>query len=314
MAKAAGQIIHVSQELGGKTLGAVLKQKLRVSWGEAEMRVFERRVAVHGNLCLDPARRLKTGDVVNLLDTPAAKPKEAKDLDIVYQDRDVVVVDKPAGIVSVREPRESKMSRERRERQPTLDELLTKRLSRPHDRGKTIFPVHRLDRDTSGLMIFARNAGAERELIRRFQAHDIDRVYAAVTRNGPPPRRTANTLIVRDRGDGKRGSLKPGQSDERAQRAITHVQPSGNIGELGLVECRLETGRTHQIRIHLSELGHPICGDKLYGSGKEADPPPRQALHARFLGFAHPKTGQPLFFERDWPADLADWLYPNRRR
>ncbi len=314
MAKADGQVLHVKPDDAGKTLGSVVKRRLKVSWAEAEMRVMDRRVAVHGNLCLDPARRLKAGDVINLLDRPAAKPAEARDLDVVFEDRDLVIVNKPAGVVSAREPREGQMSGRRRERQPTLDELVAKRIRRPHDRGKVVFPVHRLDRDTSGLMVFARNPEAEKDLVRQFQAHALDRVYVAIVLNGQPPRRKVETMLVRDRGDGNRGSLPAGGEDKSAKKAITHVRPAGKVGDRGVVECKLETGRTHQIRIHLSELGHPVCGDKLYGERGEPDPPPRQALHAKILGFDHPRTGRPLYFERDLPADLWDWLYPHRRR
>ena len=306
---ARGDVIHVPDDEDGKTLAAVLKRALKLSWGEAEVRIMNRHVAVHGNLCLDPARRLKKGDVINLLDQAAEKPPEPEDLSVLFSDRHLVVVDKPAGLVSAREPRESGMSAKRRERQPTLNELLDKRFRRPHDRGNAIFAVHRLDRDTSGLMLFARTPDAEASLVSMFQAHDLQRAYLAVTLNGPPPSRVVDTLITRDRGDGKRGSLRSGQTAADAKRALTRVEPAGHLSRnRGLADCALETGRTHQIRIHLSEIGHPVCGDKIYGDRNETDPPPRQALHARRLAFDHPINRRPMEFESGWPRDIERWL------
>ncbi len=103
-------------------------------------------------------------------------------------------------------------------------------------------------------------------------------------------------MIVRDRGDGRRGSLPAGREDASAKRAVTHVRPAGKVGERGIVECTLETGRTHQIRIHLSELGHPVCGDRTYGDKGETNPPPRHALHA---------TDARLFASDDRQADVV---------
>jgi 23S rRNA pseudouridine1911/1915/1917 synthase len=305
-----GGAFHVDETLAGKTLADAVRRAAGVSWGEAERRILGRLVAVHGNACFDPARRLKRGDVVNLLDHAAAKPPEAGDLDVLFQDRHLAVIDKPAGLVSVREPRERGVSDRRRERQPTLDELLARRLRRPQDlhRGKTIFPVHRLDRDTSGVMVFARTPDAERTLSRMFQAHDLKRQYVAVVRGRLDGPRTFDTMMVRDRGDGRRGSLPAGDDHADAKRAITRVRPLEATPGRTVVSCELETGRTHQIRIHLSEAGLPVCGDKTYGDRHEPNPPPRQALHAATLAFAHPTTGKPLRFEARWPNDLRSWL------
>ncbi len=308
------QTLHVTADLAGKTLGEIVRRGLKISWSEAERRILSRLVAVHGNLCLDSARRLKRGDVVNVHAESMDKPPEAEDLEVVFQDRHLLIVDKPAGLVSVREPREAGMSQKRRERQPTLDELLARRLKAkqpPHKRfekaQRLVYSVHRLDRDTSGLMLFARSEEAERELIRMFQAHDIERHYRAIV-HGQPEKRAIRSDLVRDRGDGRRGSVNadapPGQP---TQHAITHVRPMRPLGDLSEVECRLETGRTHQIRIHLAEIGHPVCGDKTYGR-RDDRPPPRQALHAATLRLAHPMTGRELSFTTDWPADMERWL------
>ena len=309
--------IHVTGDLAGKTLGEVVKRGLKVPWSEAERRILTRLVAVHGNLCLDSARRLKHGDVVNVHGESMERPPEAEDLDVVHQDRHLVVVNKPAGLVSVREPREKGLSQKRRERQPTLDELLDRRLRKnqpPHKRGRAgggreqlVFPVHRLDRDTSGLMLFARTEEAADLLVRMFQAHEVERHYRAIV-HGQPPKRAIRSEFVRDRGDGRRGSVNENAPpNQPTQHAVTHVRPMRSLGELAEVECTLETGRTHQIRIHLAEIGHPVCGDKTYGR-REEKPPPRQALHAATLVFAHPMTGREMSFTRDWPRDVEGWI------
>ena len=304
-------------DIASRTVADIVRRGLGVSWSEAERLILARRIAVHGNLCLDPARRLREGDVVNVHAESRDKLPEADELEIVYEDRDLLVVNKPPGVTSVREPREKGLSKQRRDRQPTLDELLDKRLRKkapPHKRHgpanrPLIFPVHRLDRDTSGLMIFAKTAPAELELNRQFKVHAVDRSYLAVVRNGSPGRQTITTQFVRDRGDGVRGSINSNApAGQPTQRAVTHVEPAGRAGDLSIVACRLETGRTHQIRIHLAEIGHPICGDKTYGDRKETNRPPRQALHAATLAFDHPLTGKRLEFERDWPADICWWL------
>ena len=304
MPKPGNQTVHVTGELIGRTLGDVVRRGLKLSWGEAERMVIARRVAVHGNLCMDPDRRLKAGDVVNVRGEAAQKPPEGDDLNVLFQDRHLLVVDKPAGVVSVRERREKGLSAKRRERQATLDELLASRVRR----NERVIPVHRLDRDTSGPMLFAKTPEAERALAAMFQAHVLDRRYRAVV-HGTPIGGKITSLLVRDRGDGRRGSLPPGGDAKDGQRAVTFVEPLNPVGDgRRVVECRLETGRTHQIRIHLSEAGHPVCGDKLYAERNEQHPPPRQALHAFSLSFDHPMTGRPMRFERDWPADLARWL------
>ena len=249
--------------------------------------------------------------MVNVHAESMARLPTAADVDVVFRDRHVAVVDKPAGIVSVRERRERGLSERRRERQPTLDELVAAKLRRPHDRRPpAVLPVHRLDRDTSGLMVFARTPEAEKELVRAFKAHDLDRLYRAAVLGRLEGPATFDTQLARDRGDGRRGSLPSGAAvPPDARRAVTHARPlRGLPGGRSVVECRLETGRTHQIRIHLGEAGLPVCGDKLYGRRDEQRPPPRQALHAAVLAFRHPATAEAVRFESPWPDDLDRWV------
>src|SRR5271165_5265132 len=170
--------------------------------------------------------------------------------------------------------------------------------------------VHRLDKDTSGLIVFARTAHAKRALAAQFREHTIDRVYHAIA-HGAVTATRVETHLVLDRGDGMRGSYGHFRRPKRgvpieAKRSVTHIRPIAGLVGATLVECRLETGRQHQIRIHLSELGHPLVGERVYirdyvGLKIEAI---RPMLHARTLGFAHPRTAERFSFQREPPDDF----------
>jgi 23S rRNA pseudouridine1911/1915/1917 synthase len=217
--------------------------------------------------------------------------------------------------------------------QPTLDEVVGRLLQekervgrqrgkarQPHaDAGQKIISVHRLDRETSGLLVFARTRQAADALIEQFSAHTVDRVYQAIVVGHPLARRIA-TQLVRDRGDGLRGSTT---EPTAGKPAVTHIRPLERIGDYSLLECRLETGRTHQIRIHLAEIGHPVCGDRKYapradvaiddrskhsGCSKQPGCCGPLALHAAELGFTHPRTGERVKFEMPMPKELQKFL------
>jgi 23S rRNA pseudouridine1911/1915/1917 synthase len=158
-------------------------------------------------------------------------------------------------------------------------------------------------------MVFALTPQAETNLIRQFKRHSIERRYRAIVVGQPQDQRIESRL-VRDRGDGLRGSTKDPQEGENA---ITRIRLVERFREFSMVECQLETGRTHQIRIHLSELGHPVCGDPLYKTVTAAAPPiptsaPRLALHAFQLVFDHPISGKRMEFTAPFPADLDRFL------
>src|SRR5262249_31997338 len=159
----------------------------------------------------------------------------------------------------------------------------------------------RLDKETSGLVVFARTVAAERGLGKQFRAHTVHRRYLAVV-PGYVPKQTIRTRLVRDRGDGRRGST--GLADQ-GKEAVTHVEPVERLPGYTLVACRLETGRTHQIRIHLAELGHPVCGEKVYGPRTDTSGAPRLALHAAELGFRHPAIGEEMRWTMPLPPDLG---------
>jgi len=238
---------------------------------------------------------------------------------IRYADAHVVVVDKPAGLTTMRHPEETAEFGRRAQRflPPTLADLLPALLPR-NRRGRPlpVFAVHRLDRDTSGLVVFARTPEAQRHLSAQFRQHRVERRYLAVVRGRATPRRI-ESYLVRDRGDGRRGSTA-GRSE--GDRAITHVSVLEELGDYTLVECRLETGRTHQVRIHLGESGTPICGERIYDRPIHGRPVPdgsgasRLALHAARLGFIHPATGKPMKWTSPLPPALKTLIARMRRQ
>lgn len=298
------------------TIAAALRAWLPgKSWSQVRGLLEGRRVMLSGNICVDPARRLRLNDVVKILPNPAPAPPKAEDVRIRFLDAHVVVVEKPSGMTTTRHAEECGWPARRRQIQPTLDELLPGILARIDKRKRKGPPppvraVHRLDRDTSGLIVFARSVTAERHLMQQFRRHTTHRRYLAVVR-GNVAAQTISTRFVRDRGDGRRGSTR---LPEVGKVAVTHVRPVERLGPYTLLECRLETGRTHQIRIHLSERGHPLCGEKVYdqplfgAATPDESGAPRLALHAAELGFEHPVTGEPMRFEMPLPDDLSAFL------
>ena len=332
MTTPAPQILHVTAELAGETILTLLRAwQPGQSWGSVRHLLSRRHVQINGNLCLDEGRRLKEGEVVRLLPFPAAPPPTEEDVKIRYLDQHLVVVEKPAGMTTLRHPEERDWPRSRKQLQPTLDEVLPRIIDRrerggrrgppgqpnpkkpPQSKGplRRLRAVHRLDRETSGLMVFARTIDAERELGLQFRAHSLARVYLAVVAGNLPHEETYESHLIEDRGDGRRGSTP---NPKLGKEAVTHVKPIERLGKYTVVECRLETGRTHQIRIHLSEAGHPLCGDKVY-RGKfpgalipDDSGAPRVALHAAELGFEHPITGEYIHHEMPLPRDLVELI------
>jgi 23S rRNA pseudouridine1911/1915/1917 synthase len=299
-----------TDQYSGLTILAALRQWLPdASWSTVRKHLAARRVLVNGVLCVDEARRIRPGDVIALSAQTRAPLPAARDVKLVRLDADIVVAEKPAGMVTLRHTTERHWSSRKKQRQPTLDDVLIEltgdaKSSRP----PRVYSVHRIDRDTSGLLVFARNQTAQERLIQQFKHHTVERTYLAIA-HGDVAAQTIESYLVDDRGDGRRGSApKTGPSANAGKRAVTHLRPLERLREATLLECRLETGRTHQIRIHLSEAGHPVLGDVKYGqSGEttiESRPFPRIALHATTLGFDHPTTEKRQRFESPLPEDL----------
>ncbi|HVY32345.1 MAG TPA: RluA family pseudouridine synthase [Polyangiaceae bacterium] len=264
------------------------------SWNEVRRLARTGKIFVNGVAQLDPVQPVAAGAEVELRQnapratrTPSL-PKSA----ILYLDAHVVVVEKPPGISTV--------PYDENER-GTLDQLVMETIS---ERGRRapLGIVHRIDKETSGIVVFTRSMSAKLALKNQFRFHTVDRRYVAIA-HGAVKSATIRSRLVQDRGDGRRGST---ENDELGREAITHVKALEKLRGATLVECRLETGRTHQIRIHLSERGHPLVGERVYSKNYRGTliEAPRLMLHARALSFEHPASGKLLAFEQALPADM----------
>jgi 23S rRNA pseudouridine1911/1915/1917 synthase len=259
---------------------------------------------------LKPSLKLKGGEkIVIMIPPPAASEAAPEDipLEVLFEDGDLIVVNKQAGMVV--HPGAGTSG-------GTLVNALLAHCTDLSGIGGTIRPgiVHRIDKDTSGILVAAKNDHAHNVLARQFKEHTIKRVYLALVYGSPKGEKgKIESVIGRHPVDRKRMSGKA----RRGKHAVTHWQVVGRYAGMTLVRLRLETGRTHQIRVHLSETGHPLVGDSVYGgSGRLSaisDPQlrvmikalDRQALHAKTLGFIHPTTGEYLEFDTELPADMA---------
>lgn len=248
--------------------------------------------------------RVRAGDTVSLtLPEPPASDAIPEDipLDVVFEDESVLVVNKPAGLVV--HPARGHASG------TLVNAVLFHHAVDDDEAPDRPGIVHRLDRDTSGVMVVAKTPIARERLKAQFQAHTIERVYEAVALGSVVAPLTIDTLYNRHPTDRMRFSSRV----REGKRACTHVARVEAFGALATrVECRLETGRTHQIRVHLSDHGHALIGDPMYSKPPKqpelraiADALGRQALHARVLGFVHPMTGEVVRFERAPPDDFA---------
>lgn len=259
-----------------------------------------------GETVTDPTARVAPSKRVELHENAPRADRTALDLPdeaMVHSDEHVVIVDKPAGI--------STIPFDEGERGTLVDRVQHwLHRKRGVSSNAPLFIVHRIDKETSGLVVFGRTWVAKRHLATLFRAHAIERRYLALVAGHPArDQYTIDTVLVEDRGDGLRGSARnpvPGVG----KRAITHVEVLSRLqldgAPIALVRCQLQTGRTHQIRIHLSEWGHPLIGERVYIRGAaHAIEHSRALLHAHELGFSHP--GDPekqLRFTRTPPADF----------
>lgn len=219
-----------------------------------------------------------------------------RDLTVLYYDDAVVVVDKPAGLLTV--------PLARRERAPSVVSLLEERF-RSH-RKRRVYAVHRIDRDTSGLVVFARNGRVQEALKQQFIRHEPERVYWAVVHGHPSPK--AGTWRDRLVWDPNALVQKPGAAqDPKGMDAVSRYRVLESLSRASLLDVRLQTGKRNQIRIQASLRGHPLIGERQYLAPGQVDGIafPRQALHAHRLAFRHPEDGRPLSFESPLPLDMT---------
>lgn len=321
--------LTVGRTEAGTTIIEWLRARLHLGRGTATELLTRRKVRVNGTPCSNPGWRLRAGQRIEV-DLPSPRqPAPGPKADrrparadgtravIRYLDEQIVVIDKPAGLTTMRHADEAAEfgQRARRFLPATLADLLPALLEEQTGRPGRVIAVHRLDRDTTGLVVFARTPEAERHLGEQFRAHQVERRYLALVR-GRAKDAVIESHLVADRGDGRRGSA----TGDQGQRAVTHVRLVEALGDYALVECRLETGRTHQVRIHLGEAGTPLCGERVYDRPLHGRPHPdgsgidRPALHAATLGLLHPSTGKRLSWSSPLPRDMARLLEMLRRR
>jgi 23S rRNA pseudouridine1911/1915/1917 synthase len=260
-------------------------------------------VALSGKSVAAASRKVKTGEVfmVHVPPPEAAAPKPQKmKLTVVYEDNDLLVINKPAGLVVHPAPGN---------RDRTLVNALLAHCGKSLSGiGGVARPgiVHRLDKDTSGLIVVAKNDAAHQALSRQFADRSLSRTYQAVVWGAPIPHvGSIEAPVGRHPRDRKKMAVTA-----KGRPALTHYKVLKVFRDTSLIECKLATGRTHQIRVHLLHIKHPVLGDPVYGKRKTGAPYdfPRQALHAAQLQFEHPRTGKLMRFSSNLPADMAALL------
>ena len=294
----------VAQAAVGQRLDLFLAQQIEsVSRSQLARQIGQAAVTVNGEAGV-PSRKLRAGDVVTWEAPPVVATEiaaEAMPLTVVHEDRWLVVIDKPAGLVVHPAPGHEA---------GTLVNALLAHCRDLRGIGGELRPgiVHRIDKDTSGLLVVAKDDATMNTLAAAFKAHTIERVYDALVIGKPPgPDGRIDTLYGRDPRERKKFSSRV----RTGKRAVTNWRVVERFAGAARIEARLETGRTHQVRVHLAALGCALLGDRTYGN------PPRdlalraigerlgrQALHARVLGFVHPATGERMTFESEPPPDL----------
>jgi 23S rRNA pseudouridine1911/1915/1917 synthase len=311
-----------TQKESPPTLAAHLKiNNPDKSWAQIKRAIEQGFIQINGSVVYEPAVRIKDTDTITWSKSPQ-KPSSHQqsiisDLHVLFHDQHLIVAVKPSGIESVpfatkQQDDFNNASKSNKKMSQTFSDICRKWIEKKE--GKKIPPlktVHRLDKGTSGILVFARSVSAERHLGQQFKVHSIERAYHAIVA-GEPKSQVIRTHLVTDRGDGLRGSGDPGRNP-KAKPAETHLELIKSNGTISLVKCRLTTGRTHQIRIHLTELGHPLCGDTVYRSPKPRAPKikdplegkiDRILLHAFLLGVTHPVTDEELRFEIQDPPEF----------
>ena len=245
------------------------------------------RVRVNGQVEKNARRELDEGELVEV-GQKSVQPALPPGLAILHEDDDVIVVLKSHGLLTVATERE---------RETTAQAYLNAYLKEKG--GERIHVVHRIDRETSGVLVFAKNFAAREALKEKFAAHDVERVYVAVIEGEMDPPRGTIRSHLRERKDLRMESV---DAHPDAKLAVTHYRTIETNGRYSMLEIRLETGRKNQIRTHLAEAGHPVVGDRMYGS--TVNPLGRLGLHAKILGFDHPVSTKRLVFTAPGPKSF----------
>ena len=298
-APAAAVALRIPPDCAGMRLDQALAKLMpEHSRSRLAQWVRDERVILDGRAAI-PRAKVWGGEALEV--HPASDPRELGDLPqdiplaIIYEDESLIVIDKPAGLVV--HPGSGNPD-------GTLLNALLSHEPRLVDVPRAGI-VHRLDKETSGLLVVARTLEAQTDLVRQLQARTVRRVYAAL----------AHGLVARDgvveSPIGRHPTSRTRMAVvSRGKPAVTHYRVLARYADATRLECRLETGRTHQIRVHLASVGHPLLGDPVYGkrSVKPALGFPRQALHARALGLVHPASGKPMQWESPIPQDMLELI------
>ncbi len=304
----------IPEDHDGRRLDRVLAQLLpELSRSRIKQLIEAGQVSLGGQPCRNAAMKARHGQIYDIIvpdPRPATPEGQAMALEILYEDGDIVVLMKPAGLVV--HPGAGNPDR------TLVNALIAHCGDSLKGIGGELRPgiVHRLDKDTSGVMVAAKSEAAHRDLVRQFSERSIERRYHALVWGAPRPRRGELTGNI---GRSPRNRKKMAVLSRGGRPAITRYELLASYGGglASLVECRLLTGRTHQIRVHMSDSGHPLLGDPLYGRERQArtkalDDPARgalqrlgrQALHAKTLAFRHPINGGCLEFDTKLPNDI----------
>jgi 23S rRNA pseudouridine1911/1915/1917 synthase len=297
---------------GGERLDKALALASDLSRERVKALIAQGRVLLDGRVAGQASAKAAEGAKFRI-EVPAAAPAKAGAQDIplvvVFEDEHLIVIDKPAGMVvhpAAGNPDGT-----------LVNALLHHCRGQLSGIGGVARPgiVHRIDKDTSGLLVVAKSDAAHEGLARQFAAHDLERAYLAVCNGHPkPPSGTIAERIGRSDANRKKMAVLPKESS-RGKHAVTRYKVLKELHGCSLIECRLETGRTHQVRVHLSSIGHALLGDPLYGRPNSQVREilkrlnfNRQALHAAVLGFLHPITGDRLRFTSDLPPDMEELI------
>lgn len=300
--------LTVAEEMSGKRLDSVLAGMMPEYSRSFIQKLFENgSITVGGDPCSEKKRKAAAGDIVKItIPQPERLEVEAEDipLDIVYEDDELLVVDKPAGMVVHPAPGNHSGT--------LVNALMYHCGDALSSINGVIRPgiVHRIDKDTSGLLMVAKTDRAHNALSAQLAEHSITRRYKAIVySNIKEDEGTVDKPIGRDPGNRLRNAVVYTNS----KNAVTHYRVLERFGGFTLVEAVLETGRTHQIRVHMAYIRHPLLGDTLYGPAKNRYGAKRQMLHAGVLGFVHPVTGEYMEFNSPLPQDFEDVLAKLRK-
>ena len=287
----------------GKRLDSFLAEKNTANYTRSFIgKMIEENLVLYNGKPSKASTKIKTGDRIELFEKepePLAVKGEEIPLEIVYEDDDLMVINKPRGMVVHPAPGH------------TSGTLVNAVLSHAGESLSSINGVlrpgivHRIDKDTSGLILVCKNDFSHKALAKQLEEHSITRRYHAICSGRLKEEQgTVSAPIGRDEKNRKQQAI----NYKHGKEAITHYRLLENLQNASLLECRLETGRTHQIRVHMKSIGHPLLGDPLYGPKKNLYAMKGQALHAMVLGFVHPRSGEYMEFSADYPEDFQKLL------